>query len=89
MAPANLPNDMSLSRVSKFSDDQELPRPFPVMTDKDSTERIHRHAKEDTNNRETAPDVYGNEVIYLCFRSVLLSECVDGWCNVVFRAVRV
>ena len=31
----------ALSRVSKSSDNQELPRPVPLLTNKDSTWRIH------------------------------------------------
>ena len=46
-------------------------------------------AKDKTNSCETDPDVHGFDVILLCFRSVSLSECMDGWCNVVFLGVRV
>ena len=52
MGPANLPDDTLLSRVSKSSDDQELPRPVS-LTNKESTERIHGHATDDTNSCET------------------------------------
>ena len=90
MEPADLPDDTSLSRVSKSSDDHELPRPIPLLTNKDSIGCIHWCAKEDTNNCEADPDVYGNAVI-----CGVLDQCrcqsawMDGWCNVVFLAVRV
>ena len=41
MEPADLSDDTSLSRVSKSSDDHELPRPIPVLTNKDSIGRMH------------------------------------------------
>ena len=41
-------------------------------------------------------DVQGGRVVtssyvsdLLCFWSVSMSECVDGWCNIVFLGVRV
>ena len=76
MAPADLSEDTSLSRVSQSSDDNELPRPSPLLTNKDSIGRIHRRAKEDTNTCETDPDAYGNAVICCVFGQC---RCQSAW----------
>ena len=55
---------------------------------RDSLEIGSSVAKDKTNSCEADPDVYGNAVIWCCW-SVSLSECVDGWCNVVFLGVHV
>ena len=64
------------SLQSKSSDDQELSRPIALLTNKDSTERIHYYAKEDTHSFETDPDVYGIDVILLCFGQC---RCQNAW----------
>ena len=46
-------------------------------------------AKDKTNSCEADPNVYGNALICCVLGSVSLSECMDGWCNVVFLGVRV
>ena len=76
MEPADLPDDTSLSRVSKSSDNHELPRPIPLLTNKDSIGRIHWCTKEDTNTCETDPDVYVNAVICGVFGQC---RCQSAW----------
>ena len=65
MAPPELPDDTSPSRVSKSSDDTTR-----SLVDQ-------QNAKEDTNSYETDPDVYGIVVICCVFGNVVVR--LRGW----------
>ena len=58
-----IPLVMKGGRAVSFYQIQRRPRPIPLLTYKDSTERIHRHATDKTNSCDTDPDVYGIDVI--------------------------
>ena len=62
--------------LQSFQAQRRLPRPIPLLTNKESTERIHRHAQDETNSFDTDPDVHGIDV-FCCVLGQCL--CQSAW----------